>query len=360
MSNFQGVNPGLFDDYGSGFRRFFDSGSYFITPFSGVAIIVEKKTCNGYETTLNIFTENTIKIVSNQGTYRVTVKEDGQPDVVFTIKSYLEVLESASKTVQDIFCESCNTTCRDIDYSSYSKVFNALHKLITFVEYMDSSIKPYLSEVFKLTECDEINNTLCTIDTESIQGKYTNSLNHIKNLIAKYYIAIHLFYRDNIDNLSVYISMDYIDRIMQFNKVICCIEKQTDYKYNNYQATMATFNIDVSYLNQAPSSVGDYSTLNVDANAVNEIVLSSSFFTTDTSPAYSDPEGDAPYELKILSLPSKGVLKLNGVDVTVNQIISFTDIDSNLLKLDVSNTTTSGSTSFNFAVSDAGSQNFTS
>ena len=252
---------------------------------------------------------------------------------------------------------------------------------------MNSSIQPYLSQVFELTKCEEVENTLCTVDTESIQGKYVQSLEDIKKLVAKYYIAIHLFYEENSSSLF-YVSsgalsvqepnvfdpnqairtafakkpdnpLEYINEIMQFNEVICCIEKETGYKYNNYQITMANFNINVTYTNQAPT-VGSYSTLNVDANSQSSVVLTSAFFTTDTSPAYNDPEGDAPYKLKILSLPAEGTLKLNGVAVSVNDEILFTDIDNSLLTYDVTGLTYDVSTSFTFAISDTGSQNFSS
>jgi len=343
------------------FQKVFEDGIYSIKPIdSEITIVVEKKTCNGYEVILELTTEQETEIISQQGFYRVTIQQEGEDDIVFSVNSFLDVLESASETVKDIFCNSCSDTpCDEIDYSECTKINDALHKLITFVQYMNSSVQPYLSHVFEVSKCEEVEDVLCTIDTESIQGKYVQSLESIKKLIAKYYIAIRLFYSDNIENLGFNITIDYIDQIMQFNKIICCIEKETNYKYTKFKTNMANFNINVSYTNRPPSIVGNY-TLEVDGNSQPEVVLNSAFFTTDTTPAYNDPEGDAPYELKILSLPAEGTLKYNGSAVQVNDIIPFSDINNDLLTYDATGLTYDTTTVFTFAVSDTGSQNFSS
>lgn len=117
---------------------------------------------------------------------------------------------------------------------------------------------------------------------------------------------------------------------------------------------MAQFTISVdSYANSPASSVGDGSTSTTYGVTV---VYTRADFTTNTVPPYTDPEGDAALNLKVTSLPINGELQLNTVPVTINQIISFADIDSGLFTyVPDSGTTTAYNASFNFEIADAGS-----
>ena len=64
-------------------------------------------------------------------------------------------------------------------------------------------------------------------------------------------------------------------------------------------------------------------------------VLSTLMFTSLTSPVFSDPASNTPTFVKILSLPANpNVLLYNGIAVTINQEISFTDIQNGLLIYD--------------------------
>lgn len=117
---------------------------------------------------------------------------------------------------------------------------------------------------------------------------------------------------------------------------------------------MANFTISVdSYENLPASSVGDGA-----ATTEHGEVLSytRAMFTTNTVPPYADPEGDAALNLKVTSLPVNGLLKLNSVDVTLNQIISFADIDSGLFTYTPDTGITAAyDASFSFQIADAGS-----
>lgn len=108
--------------------------------------------------------------------------------------------------------------------------------------------------------------------------------------------------------------------------------------------------------NLPPSEVGDGSkTIEYGETSV----FTSAMFTTDTTPPYADPEGDAPSALKILSLPALGILRFNNVPVVINQIISMADIDLGLLTYTPDLADTNGDQqSFEFAVSDTGSGQF--
>lgn len=86
------------------------------------------------------------------------------------------------------------------------------------------------------------------------------------------------------------------------------------------------------------------------------LVFTRVMFTTLTVPAYSDPEGDIADQLKILSLPVDGILKLDGLDIVINQVIDFTDIDSGLFTYVSDLVDEDGDIeTFQFAISDVGS-----
>lgn len=120
---------------------------------------------------------------------------------------------------------------------------------------------------------------------------------------------------------------------------------------------MALFTVTVAAkTNLPPSQVGNNS---VSTDYDDAYVFTRADFTTNTTPIYLDPEGDSAYQLKITNLPDVGTLKLNGVDVTLNQVIDFLDIDSGLLTFvpDIG-TVIAYDDSFEFEIADSGSRTF--
>lgn len=117
---------------------------------------------------------------------------------------------------------------------------------------------------------------------------------------------------------------------------------------------MAQFTVTVNaQVNQPPTVVGDGSDTTDYGTA---IVFTRADFTTSTTPPYSDPEGDAALNLKVISLPATGELQLNAVPVILNDIISFADIDLGLFTYVPENgTTTSYMDPFDFEIADEGS-----
>ena len=126
----------------------------------------------------------------------------------------------------------------------------------------------------------------------------------------------------------------------------------------SFSTPSGTFTVDVlAEANLPPSAVGD----RTESISFGEtLVFTTAMFTTLTTPVYSDPEGDAADKLKVTSLPLSGTLKLNGIPVTLNQEIDFTDIASGLLTYS-SDPAILGSISvgFGFEIADAGSGEFT-
>lgn len=109
--------------------------------------------------------------------------------------------------------------------------------------------------------------------------------------------------------------------------------------------------------NLPPDVVGDKTVV---SNYGETITFTASDFTDGTVPAYNDPEGDSPSKIKILDLPNRGTLQFNGIDVVANQEMTVSEVDSGYLVWipDLLNQL-SVNTSFNFAVSDTGSGQFT-
>lgn len=110
--------------------------------------------------------------------------------------------------------------------------------------------------------------------------------------------------------------------------------------------------------NKPPSEVGD-GEATIDYGET--LVFTRAMFTSATTPPYSDPEGDAALNLRIDSLPVDGNIRLNGVNVTVNQIIAFEDIDDGLLTYVPDLADTDGDIeNFTFSIADSGSGQFVS
>ena len=109
--------------------------------------------------------------------------------------------------------------------------------------------------------------------------------------------------------------------------------------------------------NSAPSTVGDNTIFR--PYGVTK-VFTAADFTTNTTPPYSDPEGDLAYKVKITSLPTSGSLSFNGSGVTINQEILLSSVDAGYLVFDQDLAVKSSQAiAFNFAISDVGSEQFT-
>lgn len=129
---------------------------------------------------------------------------------------------------------------------------------------------------------------------------------------------------------------------------------------NKYFSNMATFTFNINeYVNLPPTAVGDNS---VTIDNASTYVFTVADFTTNTTPEYSDPEGDSASNLKILTLPTDGVLQFNSVDIALNQIIPFagmTSITSGALQYIASQSNTAADIEdFTFQISDSGSNTF--
>ena len=109
--------------------------------------------------------------------------------------------------------------------------------------------------------------------------------------------------------------------------------------------------------NQAPNQSG-WLLISDDENSVYTFTLAN--FTTETTPAYEDPEGDILEAIKVVSLPTVGVLKLSGVPIIANDMITAAQLSGSLFTY-TSIVSVEGYTDgdMEFLVSDIGSSTFT-
>ncbi|MCF6807836.1 DUF4347 domain-containing protein, partial [Thiotrichales bacterium 19S9-11] len=104
-----------------------------------------------------------------------------------------------------------------------------------------------------------------------------------------------------------------------------------------------TMTVDVTAVNDEPSATDNTITTNEDT----PYTFSASDFN------FTDVDGDSLVSVEITSLETVGDLKLNGTDVTLNQVIAVADITNGLLVFNsVSNANGAGYDSFNFIVND--------
>lgn len=109
--------------------------------------------------------------------------------------------------------------------------------------------------------------------------------------------------------------------------------------------------------NQPPSTVGD-GVMNLAYGETG--VFTRAMFTTGATPPYADPEGDAALNLKITGLPVLGSIRLNGFAVVLDQVVSFADIDNELLTYVPDLADTDGDMQgFTFQIADEGSFDYT-
>lgn len=109
--------------------------------------------------------------------------------------------------------------------------------------------------------------------------------------------------------------------------------------------------------NLPPSTVGNGSAT---IGYGETLVFTRAMFTSATTPAFSDPEGDPALYLKVTSLPALGELFIDGIEVATDEIIDFDDIDAGLFTYVPDLADTDGDLQgFTFAVSDTGSGQFT-
>ena len=215
--------------------------------------------------------------------------------------------------------------------------YNQLY-VFTLADFTTNTIPTYQDP-----EGDDLENvkiiTLPSVGEITLSGTPINALDEISS--SDINSGLLKYQCDNTD-------LDgYIDTDTTFD-----ISDEGSSTYSGLTPGVITFNVEAQE-NLPPSEVGDNS-LTTDYGET--IIFTVADFTTGTTPAYADPEGDNADLLKILTLPGAGNLYYNGSPVVLNQIITFNDIALGLLTYIPNLADTDGDVqTFNFSIADAGS-----
>lgn len=289
------------------------------------------------------------------GEYQVTITQDEEETTV-TIKSFLELQKSMIEDIDLVLCgcdcdscDDCATTCND--------KLTTILKILSFIALTSPMYDAAIDRISECIKCTLGVDISCLLINEKVTGESDNSI-VLKKIIAIYYLA---FYFLEITSATDEEEEEYIRDKFKFNIISKCISQlgidisEIEEKVQN---NMGNFTINsAAYVNQPPDVVGD-NTIAVANRATT--VLTLAMFTTGTTPAYNDPEGDPVDAVRIDTLPADGTLRLNGTPVTAGQIIDVADINSNLLDFVSPNQDPIDSDTFTFSIRDTGSGQFSS
>lgn len=268
------------------------------------------------------------------------------------IPYYDGMLVSLIQDIDNILCGCECKTCDDCNDTD-KNLSTVLLKLISYYTITSNYYSAFLDAAFKCLKCSIVDANECIILNEKVVGNSDNTM-LLKRIVALYYLAFYFAeFKSTTDT-------NYINTKFNYEKIKKCINAlgiDIQCILDNIN-DMGLFTITSSaYINRPPSEVGDFS---MTVNNRAETVLTAAMFTTSTTPAYADPEGDAADAIRIDSLPATGQLLYNSNPVTVGQVITIADINGGLLKYVSPNQNAQIASNFNFSVRDTGSMIFTS
>tara|TARA_R110002074_G_scaffold325020_1_gene495253 strand:- start:828 stop:1568 length:741 start_codon:yes stop_codon:yes gene_type:complete len=121
---------------------------------------------------------------------------------------------------------------------------------------------------------------------------------------------------------------------------------------------MGKITLDVAAMENQPPTSSGWVRIDLTEGATRIITLDN--LTTDTTPPYSDPEGDALLKIMITALPLNGVLKKNLVELQTSDEVTVTEINNNELSYTASATDSKGYSDgyTGYLVSDVGSSKY--
>lgn len=318
-------------------KRLFDCNS-FIAIADGTIVPGDTKTFE--------FTED--------GEYQIILEDSDIINIKHYLKLQLSIIEGILNTVCD--CK-CGCECGE-DENPYCSLLMLRAKMDVFKRLTAPQGGAFYNAVHNHVKCLIVKPIYCAVDKEIILGEEECNEEIIKQLLALDYLAMYFF---EMAQACLTEDKEYVRCKFYTKEIFCCVQSlgidigEIEQLINK---NMGTFTINnAAYVNLAPSSVGD-NTINVGNRATT--ILTLAMFTTGTTPAYADPEGDLAAKVRIDTLPAGGVLKLSGVAVTAGQEILVADISLNNLTYESPDQDALNSDNFLFSISDAGSGIFSS
>jgi len=292
---------------------------------------------------------------TEDGQYQIVINETDTIHIKHYLKLQLSIIEGVLNTICD--CK-CGCECNDNE-DELCNLLMLRAKIDVYKRLTNPQGVAFYDAVYKHTKCLIEKPIYCAVDKEIILGESECNQEIVKQLIALDYLAMYFF---EMAQVCLTEDKEYVRNKFKTKTIFCCIQSlginvgDIEELIENNNMGLFTIN-NGAYVNQPPSQVGDYS-MSVANRATT--VLTLAMFTTNTTPAYSDPEGDAASAVRIDTLPGDGVLKLSGVNVTVGQIILAADINAGNLTYVSPNQDALDTDTFDFSVSDTGSGLFVS
>jgi hypothetical protein len=323
-------------------------------------IITQRNGCYNYvETqalaTLLITETADIDLKKKDGEYVINITQNAV-DTSITIKTYYTLLVSA---IEDIDLMLCGCDCSDCDDCAQdcNEKLTTILKLLSYVSLTYPQYNISLDKVSETIGCLLGIDVSCLLVNEKITGLSDNT-DLLKKIVSIYYLA--LYFTEKIQSADDE-EIDYVDTKYKFNIISPCISRLgidiTDVETTiNNNMGIITMNSG-AYVNLPPDNVGN-NTIGIANRATYVYTLAD--FTTNTTPAYSDPEGDPVDALRVDSLPADGVVKLSGVAVIATDVIPVASITGGLLTFEAPNQDPLDTDTWNFSLRDTGSLQWSS
>lgn len=290
------------------------------------------------------------------GQYRIQIGDGVDTDEA-TLKVYTDLLSSI---VDDVYTIICGCNCTACSSSCANNCDNQLTLVLKILSYVSLTYPQYslsLEKINEVIKCLLGIDISCLLASEQVTGTSDNS-SLLKKIISLYYLS---FYFLELIQAADEEEEDYVKEKYNFDNISTCISKlgidieEVEEVINNNMGNLQITS--QAYVNQPPDNVGD-NAISVANRAIT--VLTLAMFTTQTTPAYSDPENDPVDALRVDSLPADGTLKLNGVACSIGQVIDVADINSNLFTYESPDQDPQDIDDFDFSLRDTGSLQWSS
>lgn len=231
----------------------------------------------------NILANNEKNLVlAKDGTYELTLSADGEPDVVETLKTYINLQKSIITDVLTYMCneDSCysnNVNCVSNYSKELLKVQNIFNKLLyyqhnylpQFSTTVLENFSKYITDAINTSNCDFQNNINNIILQECIGDNIDLDINLFKSYLFLYWAGFYfteLSLIQNNDNNKEYVKEKYY-----YNTIINCFNSScfNITELNNIYNTMITeiYNFQLDNINE---DINDILNVNYNLNQIAE------------------------------------------------------------------------------------------
>ena len=303
--------------------------------------LFSKKSCSEIEewdliTTITVTSISDINIPNIDNVYKITLY-NGIDNIEKVFVNYSNLLKSTIEDIQYVLCGCQCESCEDCTENS-EELNNTLLKANFYYLLNSNKYQKYFNAFYKCNECELLNINSCLILNEKIHGKSDNSI-LLKKILSAFYLSFY-FYEKEIFEIT-----ECQNSIFNYETIKKCISK--------LGINIKCIEDNISSSNQPPVIGNNTIILNNRQNKIFNLID----FTSNTTPPYYDEENDVldSIQIKELNLSPDTYLKLNGINVIINQIITVNQITNGLLTYITKDTDNSITSNFKWIGKDTGS-----